>query len=185
MQHTQADENESLVLSRLQTAFGVLINSLLTVWQSEPNFQEEGVSSPSKAEGGDEDKVYTMRQAKLTRELQQLNAALALKEDLVFKAAKNDDQMTVIRSKYEVSFKHWVCGRYKTVKDFMNYSESFIRSQKNTGSDYYQWQISRLLLCPSQKAVTELGQEVDKLTKEKDDLLQELRMAKTSAACSK
>ena len=45
---------------------------------------------------------HTLRQAQLGRELEELNKALAMKQELAEKMSNNDDKMAVIKIQYEV-----------------------------------------------------------------------------------
>ena len=46
--------------------------------------------------------THTLRQAQLGKELQELNKALALKQELAEKMSSNDDKMAVVKIQYEV-----------------------------------------------------------------------------------
>ena len=46
---------------------------------------------------------HMLRQAQMGRELQELNKALAMKQDLAEKMEQNDDQLTIVKLQYEVS----------------------------------------------------------------------------------
>ena len=50
-------------------------------------------------------KEYTLRQARMTNELQELNKLLEKKEILAKQMVQNDDQMKEIRGQYEVGVK--------------------------------------------------------------------------------
>jgi hypothetical protein len=45
---------------------------------------------------------HVLRQAQLSRELQELNAMLARKQELAGQMIQNDEQMQVMRAQYEV-----------------------------------------------------------------------------------
>ena len=48
-------------------------------------------------------KEHVMKQAKMSRELQELNNMLAKKQDLVQQMTMSEDKMAAIKSEYEVS----------------------------------------------------------------------------------
>lgn len=52
-------------------------------------------------------KERTLRQAEMNRELQMLNKALALKEDLATRLTDNDAKFDAMRKQYEVIFMAW------------------------------------------------------------------------------
>ena len=57
---------------------------------------------------------HTLRQAQLGRELQELNKALAMKQELAQTMGQNDEKMTVMKMHYEVScFGLSVCKYYE------------------------------------------------------------------------
>ncbi|KAK7067055.1 Chromosome-associated kinesin kif4a [Halocaridina rubra] len=93
---------------------------------------EDMDDSPSKHFGT----AYTLRQAKLNEELQDLNKALALKEELMSKMTTNDTQFVAMKVQYEKEKKNLEC-------------------------------------------------HIDILSKEKDELLQQLRAAVVSSTSNK
>ncbi|XP_072039625.1 chromosome-associated kinesin KIF4-like [Amphiura filiformis] len=62
---------------------------------------QEGTTPTPSADSPSAMSSHTLRQAQLGRELQELNKALALKQELAEKMSNNDDQMAVIKIQYE------------------------------------------------------------------------------------
>ena len=59
---------------------------------------------------------HTLRQAQLGRELQELNKALAMKQELAQTMGQNDEKMTVMKMHYEVS-----CFLFVNIMNFLFY----------------------------------------------------------------
>ncbi|KAK3859333.1 hypothetical protein Pcinc_034550 [Petrolisthes cinctipes] len=97
------------------------------------NTSNEGSPEKETKQFGTE---FTLRQAKLNEELQGLNKALAMKEELMSKMSVNDAQFVVMKSKYE-------------------------------------------------KEKRDMEAHIDHLSKEKDELMQQLKVVSTGAAGNK
>ncbi|XP_071502973.1 chromosome-associated kinesin KIF4A-like [Diadema antillarum] len=67
--------------------------------EGQPKSEGEGTTTP------DVTKTHTLRQAALSRELHELNQALAMKQELAQKMGQSDEKMAVMRIQYETTMK--------------------------------------------------------------------------------
>nr|CAD7588485.1 unnamed protein product [Timema genevievae] len=76
-------------------------DELLTHELSQGTVRTEGLDLADEQDIAEKREVHTMQQAKLNNELQELNRALALKEELASQLTANLGQITTVREEYE------------------------------------------------------------------------------------
>ncbi|XP_023217918.1 chromosome-associated kinesin KIF4-like [Centruroides sculpturatus] len=132
----------------------------------------------------------TLRQAAMNRELQELEHALALKEDLAFRMKENDSQMAVMRLQYEACLKELEeeVSKLQKEKELLSNQLKVVHTNNNTSKiseqrrkrlQELEVQISQLKKEMTEKArMLKMKEEADRKVKVLQQEIQEMKQAR-------
>ncbi|XP_067121658.1 chromosome-associated kinesin KIF4 [Centruroides vittatus] len=174
---------------------------------SPTNKEKQDMDTGNDGDGDDDDKVEqeqnddnaeeneyqlqsTLRQAAMNRELQELEHALALKEDLAFRMKENDSQMAVMRLQYETCLKELEeeVSKLQKEKELLSNQLKVVHTNNNTSKiseqrrkrlQELEVQISQLKKEMTEKArMLKMKEEADRKVKVLQQEIQEMKQAR-------
>ncbi|KAB7496099.1 Chromosome-associated kinesin KIF4, partial [Armadillidium nasatum] len=122
---TEHSKREKAIVDHELSRHSVSTNTDESPFENDDSIEGEKVS-PIKGEFG---AAYTLRQAKLNEELQDLNRALAMKEELMTKMTQNDSRFVVMKSNYDKNMK----DMEEQINNLMKEREELTQKLRNSG----------------------------------------------------
>ncbi|XP_070552718.1 chromosome-associated kinesin KIF4-like [Ptychodera flava] len=103
-----------------------------TLSAEELNMEEEMESSGESGEGAPLDKEHLLRRAEMNRQLQELNKALQMKQELASQMTDNDGRMTAMKIQYETTMKQLESEISSLQKEKDDLAKALVEVKNNT-----------------------------------------------------